>query len=1287
MNGYPVFTDVVLNNTSTISALIDEGCECYAAIDQSLVETLGLPYVDNVKRRIRGATHAMDSKIQGVVGFRMEIGGFSQTIYAYAVPRLAFPLILGNPWKVHNKVRTAPDERRVFHGRADVWVPETRNEEAAAARRKTDSPRRKEQLKRKKRGTFAISVATMHVKRVGNRFTVAVSALKTMEDVKKSMKEKKPNTEADLEKKLPPELHDLIPVFLTREAEKLAPYRPGIDHRIELRTKPDGTLEALPWGPLYGMSKMELLVLRKTLNELLAKGFIRPSTSEAGAPVLFVRKPGGGLRFCVDYRALNAVSKEDRYPLPLFAETMRNLTGAKWFSKVDVISAFWRLRIAKGHEHKTAFRTRYGLFEWLVTPFGLTGAPASFQRFINKVLREYLDDFASAYIDDVLIYSSGSREDHLRKVRLVIRKLGDAGLNLDADKSEFAKKSMKYLGFIVHADGKGMEADPEKVETVQKWAQPQTQKEVRRFLGFANYYRVFIPDYSEVAAPLTMLTGKNTPFTWGKEQEGAFQQLKRLFCMAPVLKQWDPDHPTFLETDCSGFALGGVLSQEQGGSRHPVAYHSEKLNKAEINYDIHDKELLAVIRCLSQWDPELRSCGPFTILTDHKNLEHFMKKQQLSERQARWAEKLMRYKFSMIYRPGAEAVIPDALSRREQDTLGKEDYDSRFRQLIPAEALTKWPRASPLAAEEGDSLDYDQDSGNTANPQPDEEDMIIQPGAALYTPNPGEEPPASGPAGPLQDTEINRAWKDLMTKDKLYQTVCRAIQDGARQVPTEARLKIQLADCRIDAQGLLYHRGKLWVPGAPFTTEDERKRAEPEIQELDFLRTKIIQRCHESPISGHPGREGTISMVGRDFYWPLMSYHVRRFCRNCNACGRNKVWRDQKHGLLQPLPVPDRFFQEISMDFIVDLPESEGCKHLWVIKDRLSKTVVFEAMPTMKAEACAQKFMECWVRHHGFPRAITSDRGTNWTGVFWKHFCSLMGVSQRLSSAYHPQTDGGPERMNQEIQAYLRNFINHAQTDWKKWLPAAQLAINGRYHSAIGTSPFFATHGFNAPNPTPLREDPVGWTPVPAETRAKDFAKRIREVTEICQATMAATNQQQEESANRKRNPAPIFRKGDKVWLDLRNYSTDRPKKKLDIKHAKYTVAEVLSPLSIRLEGIPRGISPVFHPDLLRLAAQDPLPGQESDDSQPEPILLEGHNEYIIEKILCARKKPQGKGRKVLVKWYGYHETNWEPLENMEDTAALDEFEQLYGSASENDGPLHEYSGKRRGKGGGRRDN
>jgi hypothetical protein len=1225
MNGNLVYTDVILQNNLGTSALIDEGCQCYAAINGDLAQGLGLRFVSHEKREVKGASSFMkSSNIEGVVAFRMEIAGFQQEVYAYVVPGLAFPMILGNPWKAHNKIRTAPEKRRYYHGRAKRWVSEGRNH--------------------KDHEDYGC-VTTL---------AAAISA-----DIEKALKTKEYPTTEELKKRLPPELYDMVPLFNQREAEKLAPHREGIDHRIELRAKADGSLPALPWGPLYSMSKEELLVLRKSLDDLLQKGYIRATNSEAAAPVLFVRKPGGGLRFCCDYRALNAITKQDRYPLPLIPETLRNLTGARWLTKVDVVSAFHQIRMAKGEEFKTAFRTRFGSFEWLVCPFGLSGAPATFQRYINTLLREFLDDFASAYMDDVIIYSDGSREDHLQKVRTVLQKLWDGGLFLDPKKSEFAQKKIKYLGFIVHADGKGVGPDSEKVDAIRNWKAPQTQKEVRRFLGFANYYRMFIPNYSKIAGPLTALTGKGTPFSWGKAEEDAFQRLRDKFCRAPVLSHWDPLLPTFLETDCSGFALGGALLQETNGVRRPVGFFSQKLNKAEINYDIHDKEMLAVVSCLKFWAPELKACGPFTIWTDHKNLEYFMVKRQLSERQIRWYETLARFQFSLVYRPGAEAIVPDALSRREQDTLGEDDKLSRFRRFLEPDRAPNWPESG---GESGVEV-------ATSSVQLLATQFDTEPGFATVQSE-----------GPLQDNDLNELWIATLKKDTTYQSVLQAITSGARSLPSKIKIKIQAGDCSLDAKGHLRHRGKLWVPGAPVTLESEYNDMEPELRLNDTLRTKLIQSVHDSAVYGHPGRDATASILARDFYWPLQSRHVRQFLRNCDHCGRNKVWREHKHGLLRPLPVPDQFFQEISMDFMTDLPDSNGNRYLWVIKDRLSKWVVLEAMPTMKAEDCAVKFMECWGKYHGMPRAITSDRGTNWTSTFWREFCRLMGVKQRLSSGYHPQTDGGPERLNQEVQAYLRNFINQEQSDWKEWLPTAQLALNGRYHAGLGMSPFFAVHGYETPSVIALESEPAPNSTLAAAERASMFVEKMRKISDLCQATMAASGQKQEESANRNRTPAPIYRVGDKVWLDLRNYKTNRPKRSLDARHAKYTVAEVLSPVSVRLSGIPSNIHPVFHTDLLRPASGDRLPGQECDDNQPGPVLIDSHEEHFVEEILCARQKARnkGRGREVLVKWAGYREPTWEPLEELADNAAMDDFEKRYGDPQTHDGPREVWEGKKK---------
>ena len=300
------------------------------------------------------------------------------------------------------------------------------------------------------------------------------------------------------------------------------------------------------------MSRDELLVLRKTLTDLLDKGFIRVSNSPAAAPVLFVKKPGGGLRFCVDYGGLNKITKKDRYPLPLIYETLRNISKARWFTKLDVIAAFHKIRIAEGDEWKTAFRTRYGLYEWMVTPFGLANAPSTFQKYINWALRDYLDEFCSAYIDDILIYSSGDRKQHEGQVRKVLQRLREAGLQIDIDKCEFEVQSTKYLGFVLEA-GKGLRMDPDKVEAIANWEAPTSVKGVRGFLGFANFYRRFIKDFSDLVRPLTELTRKDRKFSWNLEAEEAFCTLKDIFVSALALAQflWEKTSKHSLKKICS----------------------------------------------------------------------------------------------------------------------------------------------------------------------------------------------------------------------------------------------------------------------------------------------------------------------------------------------------------------------------------------------------------------------------------------------------------------------------------------------------------------------------------------------------------------------------------------------------------------------------------------------------------------------------------------------------------------------------------------------------------------
>lgn len=624
-----------------------------------------------------------------------------------------------------------------------------------------------------------------------------------------------------------------------------------------------------------------------------------------------------------------------------------------------------------------------------MTPFGLTGAPATFQRYINHTLKDLLDHSYLAYIDDILIYSSGSKEDHMKEVEKVLSRLRDAGLGLDLGKCEFAVKETKYLGFIIEA-GKGVRIDPQKVLAIQEWEAPKTLKGVRSFLGFANFYRTFIPEYSAITRPLTALTKKGTPFRWDQEQQGAFEHLKRVFTEAPVLAQWDADRQTVVETDCSGHSLGGCLSQYgEDGLLHPIAYHSRKLSPAEFNYEIHDKELLAVMDCLSAWDGMLRSVRePFEILTDHKNLEYFRKARHLTERQARWAVKLERYSYKLHYRPGKLADRPDALSRREQDE--PDGYDDkrtkgRYQQLL-------------------------KDEGDPRERQPAEDKESEDLGVGVLNID-GQQFPLGDECFAYED--LQTLWNQAIKKDPDYRTIVADLRTKQQSFSPSLKGVVSISECKLDPEGRVRFRDRIWIPA------------------YEPLRTALIQNAHDSHASGHPGRDGTIGILNRSFFWPGLTLAVRQFLRNCDTCGKKRVWRDAKQGLLKPLPVPDRFHAEISIDFITDLPTTceTDLSFLMVITDRLSKEVTLEAMTTMEAEACAETFVRAFWRFHGFLRAITSDRGSNWTGRFWTRLCQLTSMDQRLSTAFHPETDGATERANQEVLAYLRSYTALTQHD------------------------------------------------------------------------------------------------------------------------------------------------------------------------------------------------------------------------------------------------------------------
>lgn len=456
---------------------------------------------------------------------------------------------------------------------------------------------------------------------------------------------------------LPPEYHDYSDVFSQVRADRLPPRRP-YDHKIQLEAGRNP-----PAGRLYSMSETELKTLRDYIKNMVDKGFIRASTSPSASPVLFVKKKDGSLRLCVDYRALNEITIKNRYPIPLIGPLLDQFRSAKVFSKIDLRGAYHLLRIAEGDEWKTAFRTRYGSYEYLVMPFGLTNAPSSFQHLMHDKFMHLLDISVVIYLDDICIYSKDPAQ-HTAHVREVLNILRSSLLFAKVEKCEFSRDSIDFLGYRVST--RGVEMDPAKVSAVLAWSPPTSVKGIQSFLGFANFYRRFIKDYSHIASPLHKLTHKESPFTWSAECQAAFDRLKKIFTSAPVLAHFQPELPIIVETDASDYAIGAVISQHHGDILRPVAYHSRTMSAPELNYDIHDKELLAVRDCFGIWRHYLEgSQHTISVLSDHKNLEYFRTNKQLTRRQARWSEYLSEFDFVIEYRSGKLGGKPDALTRRD----------------------------------------------------------------------------------------------------------------------------------------------------------------------------------------------------------------------------------------------------------------------------------------------------------------------------------------------------------------------------------------------------------------------------------------------------------------------------------------------------------------------------------------------------------------------------------------------------------------------------------------------
>jgi hypothetical protein len=613
--------------------LIDSGAKGnFVSLD--FVRRACLPMVTYHRRRIITlADGSSQSSHLCVKQVQLRLGTHCEALDLTVMPikRHDFDVVLGTPWLVH--VNPQID-----------WAQRTMT---IAAKSKNDRP-----------GAPLRLMNTKELKRFVTKSQVDCMFLLSSTKLKEQDKQSE-TTPAEIEKvrsetqAVLSEYSDCFPPDLPR---CLPPER-DVDHRIELI--PGSTPPCLA---TYRMSPTELDELKRQIDDLESKHILRPSKSPFGAPVLLTKKKDGTWRFCVDYRALNAITVKNKYPLPRVDELFDRLHGARYFSKLDLRSGYWQIRVREEDVPKTAFRSRYGSYEWLVLPMGLTNAPATFMHLMNQIFSEYLDQFVIVFLDDVLIYSR-TLSEHRRHVRLALDVLRKHQLFAKESKCEFFRDHIDFLGHRV--DREGMHMMEDKVRAIREWPTPTSIEDVRSFLGMVGYYRKFIANFSSIAAAMTQLLKKGSHFEWTAELETSFRKLIQATTTAPTLILPDPQRPYVITADACGFGVGACLMQDHGKGLQPIAFLSKKLTAAELKYQNHERELLALYRTLKEWRHYLYGSS-FTLKTDHRNLVWLMTQKHLSARQMHWLQYFQDFGgvIPIEHVAGRLNGVADGLSRR-----------------------------------------------------------------------------------------------------------------------------------------------------------------------------------------------------------------------------------------------------------------------------------------------------------------------------------------------------------------------------------------------------------------------------------------------------------------------------------------------------------------------------------------------------------------------------------------------------------------------------------------------
>ena len=763
--------------------------------------------------------------------------------------------------------------------------------------------------------------------------------------------------------------HDFLNVFSKQKADKFSFHR-KYDHSIELIEEKKAPIRV----PLYRMSEQKLKLVKTYLEEHFNKKFIVVSSASFASSILFAKKSDGGLRFCVDFKKLNEIIKKNRYFIFLITDLMIRLFKVKFLTKIDIRHAFNRIKMTiELNENLITFRTRFESYKYLVFFFGLINEPATFQNFINDTLMNYFDKFVVAYLNDILIYSDNIKK-HRGHVRKILQKFREVDIQANIDKCEFHKVETKFLDVLVERDEIRMNSI--KIVAIIAWETPTNLVQIQSFFEFVNFYRRFIKGFSRVTKALTRMTKKNFEFEWTSACESVFQEFKRRVTEASILTHFNSELETIIESDSSDYVSVEILFQkEKDDVVRFVAFFSKTLLSAECNYEIYDKELLAIIRCFEKWRPELQSVSEsIKVLTDHKSLKYFMITKKLNRRQVKWTEFFADFNFVVSYQAEKVHAKTNFLTKRSGDKSMSKKNDRQKYQL-----------------------------------------------------------------------------QTILTSDRL-----------------DARIKENLSELYFNEIVEISEDSDDSIDFHISTKKSELESMKNELSHKLFIfkdkRLSIIKKVHNQFAIDHSGTRRITQMLQRFFQWLKMRADVDQYIRNCHVCRRSKVFRDGQHDQLQSIFVEGKPWQDISLNFVTDLPKSKGHNAILMIVDRFSKMRHYVACRAEKegisTEETAKLLIQNVWKLHELPKTIISDRSPQFVFLIWQALCKILSIKVKLSTAFHSETDDQSEICNQEMERYLRAYVNYQQDDWSDWLFMAEYVSNATNSATTKLSPFFVNYEF-----------------------------------------------------------------------------------------------------------------------------------------------------------------------------------------------------------------------------------